>query len=326
MQRRVSIVIPVYNRERYLDAAVVSVVGQTFTDWELVILDDGSSDGSVDIARRFAAGDPRIRVVTEENGGVAVARNRGLAATDSSSEFVIFLDSDDMWRPDALDVLVAALDANPEAGSAHGLAEAVDADGRSIDHDDLADSMRRRTAYDAGRLVAVPLEAGTPFTALVHHNWVVTPGTQLIRRAALDSVGGFDPTCDPADDWDMALRLSRIADLAFVDRPILQWRRHDSTLSETSDRWRRSVARVRRKMLIDPTNSPARAAAARWACRSAAREDWRSAGRAVAARTARPAVRGALKAIDSTLRLWWWSGRSRAAPIVRRLGDVSVRR
>ena len=97
----VSVVMPVYNGERYLEAAVRSVMAQTFGDWELIIVDDGSTDGTPAIAARLAAEDPRIRLVKNiENRGVAASRNRGLALC--GGEYVALLDGDDLWRPDKL--------------------------------------------------------------------------------------------------------------------------------------------------------------------------------------------------------------------------------
>ena len=114
MPLRVSIVVPMYNTEQYLASTVESVLGQTFEDWELVLFDDGSQDRTLEIARDFERRDRRIRVVEGVNGGTAAARNRGFAATSTVSEFVIFLDNDDTWEPDALRLLIEALEAHPE--------------------------------------------------------------------------------------------------------------------------------------------------------------------------------------------------------------------
>src|SRR2546421_13123372 len=103
----VSVVIPVYNGERYLAEAIESVLAQTICTWELVIVDDGSADGTPGVAQRYAGRDARIRVVRQANGGVAAARNRGMQETDPSSEYVIFLDHDDVWEIDALETLLA---------------------------------------------------------------------------------------------------------------------------------------------------------------------------------------------------------------------------
>ena len=260
---RISIVIPAYNRERYLAATIDSVLAQTVTGWELVISDDGSTDGTPAIAERYAAGDERIKVINAPNGGVAVARNRGLTATDPRSEFVILLDSDDLWEPDALAALLAALHERPELVAAHATARCIDPDGRPPPGDDLEAHMRARYGFRGTELTPIPIDAPTTFAELIHHNWIVTSGLQLTRRTVAEQVGEYDPATDPADDWDFALRVSRLGDLAFVDRPLLRWRRHDSSLTNSSPRWKAAYFAVRSKALTDPSNTPEQARLAR---------------------------------------------------------------
>jgi len=121
----VSVVIPACNAAIHLRETIESVLVQTFTDWELVIVDDGSTDATYRVASRFARRDSRIRVVRQPNAGLSAARNSGYAVTDAASRHVVFLDSDDVWTQDALEVLVAALDARPEAAAANGRGLAV---------------------------------------------------------------------------------------------------------------------------------------------------------------------------------------------------------
>ena len=262
---RVSVVVPAYNRERYLAAALDSVLAQSETAWELVVSDDGSTDSTLEIAESYAAKDPRITVISGPNGGAAVARNNGLAATDPRTEFVVLLDSDDVWRPDALASLIAPLEDHPELAASHALARCIDPDDNFYPHDDLEEHMRERAGYHDGRLAPVPLDVPTTFEDLVNENWIVTSGLLLIRRSVVAAVGRYDPATDPADDWDYALRVSRHGGLAFVDRVVLLWRRHDDNLTSTSPRWRRGHFAVRAKTLSDPTNTPEQTAAARLA-------------------------------------------------------------
>src|SRR5215467_14924975 len=118
---RISIVIPTYNSEDYLAQTLDSVLVQTCSDWELVIYDDGSRDGTVAVADCYSAYDRRIRVLQGRNGGVAAARNQGFAATNPVSEFVIFFDHDDLWEPDTLETLSGILCRHPEYISAHSV-------------------------------------------------------------------------------------------------------------------------------------------------------------------------------------------------------------
>ncbi len=263
----VSIVIPAYDRERYVDSTMRSVFAQTMSDWELVVVDDGSHDATADVARRCAGDDTRVRVLSGPNGGVARARSRGLAASNPASEFVIFLDSDDVWEPGTLELLIGHLEVHPEHGSVYGLARCIDDSGELIPGDDLAERMRERLEFRDGRLTPIGLDEPTTFAGLVHHNWVVTPGLHLIRRSVLARAGDFDPTTDPADDWDIALRISRVADIGFVEQCVLNWRRHPDTLTTTSPRWRQAYFRVRDKSINDPANTSAHRDDARLAYR-----------------------------------------------------------
>jgi len=103
-----------------------------------------------------------------------------------------------------------------------------------------------------------PMEPHEPvdFGALVYHNYVITPGIHLIRRSVMEAVGEFDPDTDPADDWDLAIRICRRGIIGYTERVVLNWRRHGDTLTDTSGRWKVAYFRVRRKTLTDPSNTP----------------------------------------------------------------------
>ncbi|HEY1279798.1 MAG TPA: glycosyltransferase [Acidimicrobiales bacterium] len=298
---RVSIVVPAYNRERYLALLLDSVQAQTFPGWELVVFDDGSTDATAQVAGSYAARDARITVAGGVNGGVAAARNRGLSFTDRRTEFVIFLDSDDVWAPDALETLVDVLDRHGEYSSAHALARCIDGDGRDVPGDDLAESSRRRIGFHDGHLVSVPLDQPTTFGDLAYHNWVWTPGTHLIRRQVVEQVGGFDVDTDPADDWDFAIRVARHSPIGFVDRPLLLWRRHPMTLTNTAPRWRSAYFTVRANMLSDPANTPEQTAVARQAYLLGVVGTCRQARERFSARQLRPALREVAKALQELL-------------------------
>lgn len=114
MTPRLSVIVPIYNVEAYLEACLDSVATQTLTDLEVLMVDDGSTDGSAAIATRYAERDARFRLVTKENGGLGSARNAGLAHMSEESEYFAFLDSDDVIPPDAYRLMVTSLD---ETGS-----------------------------------------------------------------------------------------------------------------------------------------------------------------------------------------------------------------
>jgi glycosyltransferase involved in cell wall biosynthesis len=124
----VSVVMPVYNVERFVAEAIRSVLDQSYEDFELIIVDDGGCDGSVDICRGFH--DPRIRIISQLNGGLAAARNTGIAS--SQGRYIALLDSDDAWATDKLARHVEHLDANPQVGASYAGSELRDAAGNAL--------------------------------------------------------------------------------------------------------------------------------------------------------------------------------------------------
>jgi glycosyltransferase involved in cell wall biosynthesis len=245
---RVSVVIPAYDGARFLPWTIESVQAQTIGDWELVVVDDGSSDETADIACRAAEGDPRIRVISQPNAGIASARNRGLAASIARTEHVIFLDQDDVWEKDALESLLRALNTNPHAVAASGLSRYIDAYGRPIEPGKMETWGRHRLGLVGKRLVEWPMHQPTTFEVLVYRNRIYTTGQMLIRRSALELAGSFDPATSPCEDWDLALRLSLLGEIAFLDKVVLNWRRHDRNASGETEVALRQMAYVRRKI------------------------------------------------------------------------------
>lgn len=295
---RVSIVVPAYNRAEYLGRTLDSVLAQTMPDWELVVSDDGSTDETAAIADRYAASDARIRVVRSANGGVARARNRGWQAIGDRSEFLTFLDSDDRWLPDALEVLTGHLDAHADLVSVYGLARCIDGDDQLIPGDDLQQSMHARFEYRGRQLVALSSDEPTTFAGMVFENYPFTPGLHLVRRDVMERVGPFDPDTDPGDDWDMAIRISRQGPIGFLEHLVLEWRRHPETLTGTSPRWRKAYYRVRAKTLAAPENTPQQRALARTAYLAASRTALGQAWAEVRRGHAVPAGKGAARAAD----------------------------
>jgi glycosyltransferase involved in cell wall biosynthesis len=251
----ISIVITTYNSQDYLAQTLDSVLAQTCSDWELVISDDGSRDGTVAVADCYSTNDRRIRVLQGRHGGVAANRNQGFAATNRASEFVIFLDGDDLWEPDALETLSGILCNHPEYVSVHSICRCIDSHGRPVVGDDIQIVLSARNGYKGGTVRRLRADEPTTFAELALFNWICTPGLHLIRREVLEKVGAFDPNTAPCDDWDMWLRLSRHGPIGFIERPLLLWRRHQASLSFNS-KWHRPYYNTRQKMLADPSNSP----------------------------------------------------------------------
>ncbi|HVK02222.1 MAG TPA: glycosyltransferase [Armatimonadaceae bacterium] len=237
----IGIVIPCYNGAALLPETLASVTAQTHADWRCVLVDDGSTDGTAAVLGGWADRDVRYRVVTQRNGGVARARNRG-ALELGDADALIFLDQDDVWMPDALAALTAGLDTHPECVAAHGLCRKVDLGGRPLDGDGgVLKRVRRR--LEGERLVPCDPDEPTTFATLAGDgNNIYTPGLCLVRRdtsAAFDLL--FDPSLVPSDDWDLWLRLSMRGPIAFVPSVVLDWRQHDANNSKDAPRMVRAA-------------------------------------------------------------------------------------
>lgn len=183
---RVSVVVPAHNAAATVVDTVRAALAQSFRDLEVLVVDDGSTDDTV--ARLAGLRDPRLRVRRFARAGLPTARNRGIAAT--RGELVAFLDADDLWTPDKIASQVAALDARPEAGVAYSWVRFVDARGRPL-----------------GAQAPV-VRTGDVYAALLVENFVACGSNLLVRRRALEDVGGFDPACRVSEDWELAVRLA----------------------------------------------------------------------------------------------------------------------
>lgn len=224
----VSIIIPAYNSEKYLAAAIQSVLAQTRDDWEAIIVNDGSTDQTGTIAETFAAKDTRIRVVHQANAGLSGARNRGFAETRADYEYVMYLDSDDILEPDALGVLLQALEKDPDAVGAHGMLRYINNLGEPITINGTQTSPLRRHGIQGKWLKLWPVSAPTTFEVLAYGNAILLG--LIVRRAKQEAAGGFDPNLK-CEDWDMWLRLSRLGHIAFVNRIVFRYRRHEANLT-----------------------------------------------------------------------------------------------
>jgi glycosyltransferase involved in cell wall biosynthesis len=262
--QRIGVIVTTHGDAVHLPAALDSVRGQTFAGWRLAVVCDGAAASALATARTFAARDPRISVVEQARAGVAAARNRGLDALDgqngTTDDAIAFLDHDDRWLPDTLARLAAVLSrAGAGIMGAHGLGRFIDAGGAPLRPGELEGHLRRRLGVDGDQLRPWPTDRPTEFANLVFSNCIPV-GSVLVRRAALDRAGRFDPRAVPADDYDMWLRLARLGDFAFLDEVVMEYRRGDGP---TWPRPRGGAAFVRRKLLASPDNSPLQARLAR---------------------------------------------------------------
>lgn len=247
---RVSIVIPVYNAQRFLPECIASVRAQSVLDWELVIVDDGSADDSFRIAARAADGDERIRVVQQANRGVSAARNRGFAEADSRTQYIAFLDADDVWEEDMLAVLLDALERKPQVAGAYGVSRYIDDGGRFVRVGELESYQRARRVVRAKGVESWPLDNPTTFEVEAFRNYVSTVGTVLFRRGSLVASGLFDPDMGHFEDWDLMLRVCLHGPLHFENRLVLRKRSHEGNVSNDMNAMMRGARAVRRSLLL----------------------------------------------------------------------------
>ncbi len=218
----ISVIIPAYNATRTILETLHSVQQQTILDFEIIVINDGSTDDL--LAQLKSVNDPRLTVFSYENGGLSVARNRGL--THATGEFIAFLDADDLWTPDKLELQLAALQTHPEAGVAYSWTYYMDNLGQSFHVD--------KTVTPSGNVYA----------DLLVCNFLAHGSNPLIRRTAIDSVGEFDTSLLSAEDWDYWLRLAATWEFVLVPKAQIFYRQSSSSMSSKVDVMERSQLQV----------------------------------------------------------------------------------
>jgi len=226
----VGVVIPAFNRGDCIGRAIASVQAQTMTNWEAIVVDDGSTDDTVQVVRAIAERDPRIRLVIQpKNRGAQVARNRGIAA--STARWVAFLDSDDRWHPTSLELRL---------GLARDRRSSVVHSACDIQHED-GSTTPYRTAAVAGEVYErLLLNEGPMFQ------------TMLVRREALNKIGGLDERIVAFQEWDTALSLARHYEFGYVTESTFVWDcRRGDTMSKNFLHAGRGYEQVFQKRFVD---------------------------------------------------------------------------
>jgi glycosyltransferase involved in cell wall biosynthesis len=217
----VSVVIPCYNQAHFLGEAIESVLGQTYKRHEIVVVDDGSTDATSEVAGRYSG----VRLIRQDNRGLSRSRNAGIE--HSEGEYLVFLDADDRLLPEALRTGVEYLDSHVECVFAFGHYRFIAQDGspraecRPPIHDDYYGSLLRR-------------------------NFIGMHATVVYRRALFESVGGFDGVLDGCEDYDLYLRAARRFPIYNHARLVAEYRRYDGAMSRDSRRMLRTAIEVLR--------------------------------------------------------------------------------
>lgn len=205
----VSVIIPAYNAQKTIQETINSVLNQSFTDLELIIINAGSTDETLSVIREFT--DRRIQVFNYEPANASVNRNRGF--NHAQGTFVTFLDADDLWTSDKLADQVKTLIENPDAAVVYSWTDCIDEQGKVIRH------------------CSYPLWNGDVYPQLLLDDFIGSGSNVMMRREAFISVGGFDESLTNAQDTDMWVRLAQVYQFAVVTKSQIRYRIRSNSMS-----------------------------------------------------------------------------------------------
>jgi glycosyltransferase involved in cell wall biosynthesis len=219
MTPRVSVIVPAYNAAVYLPYAIDSVLAQTYSDWEIVIVDDGSSDHTRALVDSYRPKlQDRLQYIHQPNRGLPAARNAGIRA--ARGEFIALLDADDVWLPHRLERGVPIMDADPNAGLVHARVVRINAQGT------ITGQLKVEPKYMSGRI------ARHIYTRRAH---VVCP-TVLFRNSCLQTAGWFDEAMQATEDRDLWFRIALRYKVAYIDEVLAYYRLSPSSMTSNLDR------------------------------------------------------------------------------------------
>jgi len=229
----VSIIMPVYNGERYIRMAIESILAQTWQDWELIVINDGSTDATAEILSQFA--DPRITMIYQDNQGEAAARNAGLAV--AAGEYIAFLDADDLYLPNALADLVEYLDVHYEDDAVYSDGYFCDAHG-----DPLMRLSEHRMATPVGRILDAIVNSSSIIIA-IH--------CTMTRHAIIERSGlQFDCNLVIGPDWDFWIHLAHHARFGYLDKTTCMYRVHQTNITQIAGNEKRHSDLIQGRLKI----------------------------------------------------------------------------
>lgn len=220
----IGVVMPVFNGQRYLAPTIEAILEQTYRNFQFVIVDDGSTDNSMQIVERYAKKDERIIVLEQRNSGISQALNAGISMV--TAPYVAPVDQDDISLPSRLEAEVALLEAESDVVCVSGWYQIIDGKGRYL--------TTLRTPSGNDNIQQIALTGACP----ICHSGC------MMRKSAVLKVGGYDPAFDLAQDLDLFLRLGEVGRLENLDIPVLKYRLHDSASSEKRGTAQRERARL----------------------------------------------------------------------------------
>ena len=220
----VSVLMSVHNGERYMQQSIRSILRQTFDDFEFVVVNDGSTDGSLEMLQRFVNEDARIRVLDQENTGLPTALNNGIAKC--RGKYLARIDHDDFSMPDRLERQAAFLDEHPDVVAVGCWARMIDSDGRYL-----------TTLKPPSDNQTIQRQALAGHTTMFHP-------AMMIRGDAVRKVGGYDERFTCTQDLDLLLRLGEVGELANMEAALIAYRLHAGGASEQKRAYQRDMGRL----------------------------------------------------------------------------------
>lgn len=222
---KVSVIIPTYNRAELLPETIGSILAQTFRDFEIIVVDDGSTDNTKEVVESFNS--PSIRYIYQANLGVSAARTTGIKA--SSGEYIAFLDSDDIWLPENLELKVKRLDSHPEVALVCSDAYVFD--------DKTGANLGRFWRDKPFHYWINPQKASEqPLKEMLSRGCFIGPPLALVRRLAFANVGYFDESLPTFEDWDIFIRIIQRFPIEIIDTPLVRIRQHGAGLQSNQDK------------------------------------------------------------------------------------------
>lgn len=238
----VTVVTPTYNHDQYIRPCIESVLGQSYSDWEQIVIDDGSTDATADIVRTYK--DARIRYFHQENVGIfrlPETYNRALAA--ARGELIAILEGDDFWPPDKLETLVPAF-ADQQVVLAYGVTRFASPGGRELEM--TIPPYWYQKQYTHAGLFNDPVGSATRLMLRADGGVYMFPCSVIVRSSALTAIGGFQgSSCFPGTDYPTFLELTLRGRFFFVPKVMGYWRQHLHSTTWTRDEWARERERRR---------------------------------------------------------------------------------
>ncbi|CAD5917263.1 putative glycosyltransferase RBE_0706 [Planktothrix rubescens] len=221
----ISVVIPAYNAEKTIQQTIDSVLNQTFQDFEIIVINDGSTDLTLDIVSGI--NDPRIKILSYPNSGAAVSRNRGFDV--AKGEYIALLDADDLWTSDKLEAQYNALQSHPQASVAYSWTDYIDQSGQFL---------------QSGRHLAFQ---GNVYPELLVKNFLENGSNPLICRQTVIQIGGFDESLLGGQDWDFYIRLAQNYEFLVVPKVQILYRVSSQSISSQLERQEQQCLQVIQK-------------------------------------------------------------------------------